>query len=121
MSNAGSIEVPAAAPSKPSPLREIVQPFVDVVRAPRALWGINASYLVEGMVYFGILTYLTMYFSDHVGLGDEWSSIMVGTLTWGITLAMFFLGGMSDRFGVRATLLAAFALMLCGRLLLASA
>jgi len=28
----------AAAEAKPNPLKEIVQPFVDVWHAPRALW-----------------------------------------------------------------------------------
>ena len=27
-----------------NPLKEIVQPFIDLVHAPRALWGINLSY-----------------------------------------------------------------------------
>lgn len=44
---------------------------------------------------------------------------MVGALTWGITFAMFFLGGMADKWGVRIALLVAFFFMLCGRFLLA--
>jgi hypothetical protein len=43
-----------------NPLREIVQPFIDVVHAPRALWGVNFGYLVEGMIYFGVLGYLAI-------------------------------------------------------------
>lgn len=107
-------------PAKPvSPLREIVRPFIDLVHAPRALWGVNLGYLIEGMVYFGILNYLTIYFSDFVGLDDDWSSKMVGVLTWGITLSMSFLGGMSDTIGIRRALLLSFVLMIAGRVLLA--
>lgn len=106
--------------SKEKPLRELIQPFVDLVHAPRSLWGINLTYFIEGMVYFGILGYLAMYFADFVGLDDHKADIMVGVLTWGITLAMFFLGGLADRWGVRRALLLAFLLMGVGRVYLSS-
>jgi dipeptide/tripeptide permease len=102
-----------------NPLQEIVKPFVDLVHAPRALWGINLSYLFEGMVYFGMLGYLTMYYTQYLGLGDTWSSYMVGFFTYGITFSMFLFGGVSDRFGVRKAILLALCLMLVGRVVLA--
>jgi proton-dependent oligopeptide transporter, POT family len=82
--------VSAATPSTPpqSPLREIVQPFIDLVYAPRALWAINLNYLLEGFVYFGMLIYLAMYFNQYVGLGDVQAGWMVGVLTSGITISM---------------------------------
>ncbi len=114
-------QAPSAEPK--NPLREIVQPFVDLARAPRALWGINLGYLIEGCVYFGMLGYLAMYFTDHVFRGmpdaDKYSHPMVGVLTAGITIAMLFLGGIPDRFGVRRALLAAFTFMVFGRVLIA--
>lgn len=110
---------------KPSPLKEITQPFVDLVRAPRALWGVNLPYLIEGMAYFGILGYLAIYFSDFVFAGvphaDVWSHRMVMVQTAGITIAMFFLGFVADRYGVRLALVLAFVVMLCGRLVIAGA
>ena len=102
-----------------NPLREIVQPFIDVVHAPRALWGVNISYLLEGFVYFGVVGYLAMYFNQYVGLNDVWAGRMTGALTWGITLAMFMFGGLADKWGVRIALVAALALMLVGRVFLA--
>lgn len=108
-----------------NPFREIVQPFIDVVRAPRALWGINLPYLLEGMVYFGILSYLAIYFSDTVFAGlpeaDIYSHYMVMVLTAGITIAMFFLGFVADKFGVRNALLMALGTMLVGRLIISGA
>jgi POT family proton-dependent oligopeptide transporter len=101
--------------------REIVQPFIDLVHAPRALMGINVPYFLEGMVYFGILGYLAMYFNDYMGLNDVWAGRMVGVLTAGITIAMFFLGTVADRKGVRYALILAFICMLGGRLLLSAA
>ncbi len=105
--------------AKKNPLREITQPFVDLVHAPRALMGVNVSYFLEGFCYFGILGYLAMFFNRHVGLSDVQAGPMVGALTWGITLSMFFFGGLADRWGVRIALIAALALMLAGRVCLA--
>lgn len=109
----------------PNPIEEIIQPFVDLLHAPRALWGINLPYLLEGMVYFGILGYLAMYFSDVVFAGvknaDVHSHRMVMVQTAGITIAMFFLGFVPDRLGIRKALLMAFSLMLTGRVIMSVA
>ncbi|OGQ87009.1 MAG: hypothetical protein A2289_08040 [Deltaproteobacteria bacterium RIFOXYA12_FULL_58_15] len=108
-----------------SPLREIVQPFVDLVRAPRALWGINLAYVLEGMAYFGVLGYLALHFSDFVFIGvenpNEIAHKMVGILTAGITISMFFLGFIADKKGIRFALLWAFVLLLGGRVLISAA
>ena len=106
---------------KPSPLKEITQPFIDLLHAPRALWGINLAYVIEGMVYFGMLTYLAVYFNHYIGLNDVWAGRMVGVLTAGITIAMFFLGTVADKKGVRFALIAAFVVMLAGRVLISAA
>ena len=106
---------------KKGPLQEIIQPFIDLIHAPRALWGINVAYFFEGWVYFGMLGYLAMYFNDYVGLNDVWAGRMVGVLTAGITISMFFLGSVTDKIGVRRALITAFLLMLVGRVFLSLA
>lgn len=103
---------------RPSPLKEITQPFIDLVHAPRALWAVNLTSLVEGFVYFGMLAYLAMYFNKYAGLGDKEAGWMVGVLTSGITICMLFFGGAADRFGVRRTFILAILIMLVGRLVL---
>jgi len=111
-------EEPFVERARKSPLREIVQPFIDLVHAPRALWGVNLPYLLEGFAYFGVLVYLAMFFNQYVGLDDRFAGYMVGVLTAGITISMFFFGGLADRWGVRTTLLLAFVLLLGGRVFL---
>jgi POT family proton-dependent oligopeptide transporter len=115
----------AATEAKPNPWQEIVQPFVDVWRAPRALWGVNLGYMLEGLAYFGVLTYLAIYFSQTVFAGvahpDAWAHLMVAVLTGGITIAMLFLGFVPDKWGVRRALIWSFVLLIVGRVLIAGA
>jgi MFS family permease len=101
-----------------SVLREITQPFVDLVHANRALWGINISYLLEGLTYFGVVGLLAIFFNDYIGLDDISAGQMVGFLTAGITLGMLLLGATVDLVGPRRALLLSLALMLLGRTLL---
>jgi len=97
---------------------ELVQPFIDLFHAPRVLWGINISYLIEGITYFGMVNLLAMYFNKYVGLNDIDAGWMVGFLTAGITLAMLFLGAAVDWIGLRKSLLVCLGFMLVGRVLL---
>lgn len=101
-------------------LRDITQPFIDLVHASRALWGINVSYVLEGLTYFGVLGLLALYFNQYVGLDDIQADLMVGVLTAGITLSMLFLGATVDIFGPRKALLISLSLMLIGRTLLST-
>ena len=98
--------------------KELIQPFIDVFHASRALWGVNLSYLLEGLTYFGVVGYLVIYFTDFVKLDDIAAGQMVGFQTAGITLAMLFLGATVDWIGVRKSLLAALLFMLVGRIFL---
>ena len=66
-----------------------------------------------------------MHFSDFVFRGTENADVhshhMVMVLTAGITIAMFFLGTVADKFGVRRALIWAFLFMLAGRVVVAAA
>ena len=99
-------------------LKEISQPFIDLFNASQALWGINLSYLLEGLTYFGVVGLLAIFFNDYIGLDDISAGRMVGFLTAGITLGMLFMGATVDLIGPRRSLLLSLFLMLAGRVLL---
>jgi POT family proton-dependent oligopeptide transporter len=124
MADSTTAEQPKAGVFKTT-CREITQPFIDLIRAPRALWGVNLAYTIEGLSYFGILTYLAIYFSDFVFRGvehaDEWSHGMVMVLTAGIAIAMVILGFVPDKYGVRRALIFSFSFLLAGRVIISAA
>jgi len=99
-------------------IKELTQPFIDLAHTSRALFGLNLSYVIEGMTYFGIVGLLAIFFNQFVGLDDIDAGRMVGVLTAGITIAMLFLGATVDWIGLRKSLLIALSLMLVGRILL---
>ncbi|MEP0862316.1 MAG: MFS transporter [Ignavibacterium sp.] len=97
---------------------ELTRPFIDLAHTSRALLGVNISYVLEGLTYFGVLGLLAIYFNEFIGLNDIDAGRMVGVLTAGITLAMLFLGATVDWVGLRKSLLIALSLMLLGRIFL---
>lgn len=101
--------------------REFRETLAAFLKAPRAVWGVNIANVIEGLVYFGILTILGKFCSENVGLSDIHSGWVYGGVTGGITFSMVLLGGLSDRIGVRRSLVLSFAVMLLGRLLVALA
>lgn len=98
--------------------KELIQPFIDLAHTSRALFGLNLSYVLEGLTYFGVLSLLAMFFNQ-IGLDDIKAGNMVGILTGGITLSMLFLGATVDWIGLRKSFLIALSLMLVGRFLIA--
>lgn len=110
----------ADSDQKQSPLREIVQPFVDAARAPRPLWGNNLQYLMEGFLYFGILNYLVIYCVENIGTNEMQAGWVVTILAGGITFSQFLMGGLVDRWGTRRGLLIALAVLLVGRAVLSA-
>lgn len=102
-------------------LEEITQPFIDLFHTSRALFGLNLSYVLEGLTYFGVVGLLAIFFNEYVQLDDIRAGNMVGVLTAGITLSMLFLGATVDWIGLRKSLLAALSFMLVGRIFLSVA
>lgn len=98
-------------------LKELIQPFKDLAHTSQALFGLNLSYVLEGLTYFGVLSLLAMFFNK-IGLDDIKAGNMVGILTGGITLSMLFLGATVDWIGLRKSFLISLSFMFVGRLLI---
>jgi len=102
-------------------IMDLTQPFIDLAHTSRALLGLNISYVLEGLTYFGVLSLLAIFFNDFIGLNDVDAGFMVAILTGGITLSMLLLGATVDLIGVRKALLISLSFMLVGRVLLTMA
>ncbi len=85
-------------------------------KAPRALWGVNVPFVIEGLVYFGILNILGIYCSENVALSDVHAGWVYSGVTGGITFAMLLFGGVSDKIGVRNSLILSLSIMMIGRI-----
>jgi len=97
--------------------KELRDTFVAFFKAPKALWGINVPYIIEGLVYFGILTILGKFASENLGVTDAQAGLIYSFVTGGITFAMLVLGGWSDKLGIRKSLVLSFIMMLVGRII----
>jgi len=95
--------------------KELKGTFIAFFKAPKALWGVNVPYIIEGLVYFGILTILGKFSSENLKVTDAQAGLIYSFVTGGITFAMLILGGWSDKLGVRKSLALAFIMMIVGR------
>ncbi len=101
---------------------ETKETFGGVIKAPRALWGLNvADVFVQGLVYFGLLTVLGKYLSENVGLTDLHAGWIYSFLTGGFTFSMLFLGGACDKIGVRKAIAISMLLIAIGFVILSMA
>src|SRR3989339_442993 len=99
--------------------KELNETFVAFFKAPKALWGVNVPYIIEGLVYFGILTILGKYSSENLSVNDAQAGLIYSFVTGGITFSMLMFGGVSDKIGVRKSLTLAFILFITGRFFVA--
>jgi MFS family permease len=109
---------PADAPESkriPNPFTELIQSFRALKDAPRAFWQTNYAYWLDGVSYFGMLTMLTMFFHDVAGLSDDTGHKLVSVYMALITGTMLVFGPLSDRLGVRRSLIISVILYIIGR------
>jgi len=86
--------------------------------ASRAFWLINLVNFGDGIAYFGVLTLLTRFLGDSIGMSDHVTGLSVSAFTGFVTLFMFGGGFVSDRCGVRKAITISLACLLGGRLAL---
>lgn len=119
MNESGNAENPAEenAESKgiPNPITELIASFRALKGAPKGFWYTNYAYWLDGVSYFGMLTLLAMFFHDVVGLSDDTGHKLVSIYTGLITGTMLIFGPVSDKLGVRRSLLISVILYIIGR------
>lgn len=99
----------------PNPFTELVASFRELKDAPRGFWYTNYIYWLDGVAYFGMLTLLAMYFHDILGMTDDTGHKIVSAYMALITGFMLIFGPVSDKLGVRKSLLVSVALYIIGR------
>ncbi|MBT8072752.1 MAG: MFS transporter [Xanthomonadales bacterium] len=109
--NPGSVETTGI----PNPFTELVNSFRALKGAPRGFWYTNYIYWLDGVAYFGMLTLLAMYFHDILGMSDESGHRIVSAYMALITGFMLIFGPVSDKLGVRKSLIVSVVLYIIGR------
>lgn len=99
----------------PNPFTELVNAFRALKGAPKGFWYTNYIYWLDGVAYFGMLTLLAMYFHDILGMTDDSGHKIVSAYMALITGFMLVFGPISDKLGVRKSLLVSAALYIIGR------
>jgi len=99
----------------PNPFTELATSFRELKGAPRGFWYTNYMYWMDGVAYFGMLTLLAMYFHDILGMSDDAGHKIVSAYMALITGFMLIFGPISDKLGVRKSLLVSVVLYIIGR------
>ena len=99
----------------PNPITEIIHSFRALRGAPPAFWHTEMAYWLDGVAYFGMLTLLTMYFHDVAGMSDDTGHKLVSIYAGLISGTMLLFGPLTDRLGVRKSLIISIALYIVGR------
>lgn len=92
--------------------------FQVLFSASRAFWLVNLVNFGDGIAYFGMLTLMTRFLGQDVGMSDQQVGISVSAYTGLVTLFMLGGGAVSDRLGVRRALAWSLGVMGIGRLML---
>jgi MFS family permease len=102
-------------------MKELIQAFRDLKGSPRGFWLSIFAFAVDSAAYFGVLTLMTTFMHDDIGLSDGFSSICVSIFTGLVTLFMLGVGGAAEKLGIRKGLILALALAVLGRFIYAGA
>ena len=100
---------------------EFFRSFASLRTARAVFWVCLAVYTIDGAAYFGILNVLSLYLGDSLHFSDQLKHPAISFMTGTLTLAGALLGGISDRAGVRRTLMATIVLSFVGRAFLGGA
>jgi len=93
----------------------VLRPFSELTRAPRAIWYVIGAFVIDSTAYFGVLTLMTTYLGRDLGWGDVYAGMTVSIFTMLVTLAMLGIGSAAEAFGLRRAILLGLAVAAIGR------
>lgn len=96
-------------------LKETLNTFYAFLKSPKEIIGLNLVNIIEGMAYFGTLTYLVIYMHENIGLSDNIAAFTVSLFTMCITISQLLFGGVSDKLGSKRALGIALLCLLASR------
>ena len=99
----------------PNPITELIGSFKALKGANKGFWFTNLAYWFDGISYFGMLTLMVMFFHDVAGLPDHTGHRLVSIYAGLISGTMLVFGPISDRLGVRRSLIISILLYIIGR------
>jgi POT family proton-dependent oligopeptide transporter len=98
-------ESTAVAGKTPSQMiLEYFRSFKVLKETPREFWGMQAINFLDNTAYFALLTIITIFLSQEIGLSDTNAGYFVTFFTSLITILLFFSGVMTDVLGIRKSL-----------------
>lgn len=100
-----SLNVPAKAEkSATQMILDYFRSFKVLKDTPREYWGIQAINFLDSTAYFSLLTVITLFLSQEIGLSDENAGYIVTLFTSLVTILLLFSGVFTDVLGIRKSL-----------------
>ena len=106
--------------SKPATVKEFIEAFKALRRAPLAFWLCVFAFTFDGMAYFGVLPLMKPFLGQDLGIKPQYASMWVSAFTSGLSLFMLLVGSAEKKLGIRKSLLLALTLSSVGRFIYCS-
>jgi len=101
-------------------VKEFIEAFKALRRAPLAFWLCVFAFTFDGMAYFGVLPLMKPFLGQDLGIKPQYASIWVSIFTGSLTIAMLSVGSLERILGIRKSLIVALLLSTFGRVIYSS-
>lgn len=101
-------------------MKEFIEAFKALRRAPLAFWLCVFAFTFDGMAYFGVLPLMKPFLGQDLGIKPQYASIWVSIFTGSLTIAMLSVGSLERILGIRKSLIIALLLSTLGRVIYSS-
>ncbi len=100
-------QAPASVPSKSATqmMLDYFREFKVLKQTPMEYWGVQIINFLDSMAYFALLTVVTLFLSEQIGVDDVNAGYIVTIFTSLTTVLLFVSGLLTDSLGIRKSLL----------------